>query len=349
MPVGCTPLSRQRELKESNVSRYLEGIGLLSPGERARLEAAGDGNINWVRRACAADGRSWILKQARPALERFPDYAASPERLVFEARYYEIVHPFDTDGVCPRILHMDPEQKVMVLEDLGDAERLDAAFARGADVTSALETLAAFLGRVHRETRDLDLAPRFANDEMRRLHGDHIFLLPYRENEFPLSEAVAAAARDVWTDTELVARIDAAYERYLTPTGPLVHADVQAGNVLLPQGRPVLLDAEIAHAGDAAFDPGTLMAHVWLGAAGRGAIDAGDATASRVWRAYAEAHGAANLPTFADAARYAGIELLRRSLGAARVAAIEQDTAALAAIELGRRLALDPPQSPDAL
>jgi 5-methylthioribose kinase len=165
---------------------------------------------------------------------------------------------------------------------------------------------------------------------MRRLHGDHIFALPLRPNDFPLSPALAARAAALQGDPALVAIADAAYARYLEPRGALVHGDVQAGNVLLAPRGPKLLDAEIAHVGDPAFDLGTLLAHLALPAlaAGRPARAAPvlEATAG----AYRAAGGEAPL---ADALRYAGLELLRRTIGAARVAAVERDEAALAVLE----------------
>jgi hypothetical protein len=61
----------------------------------------------------------------------------------------------------------------------------------------------------------------------------------------------------------------------------------------------------------------------------------------RCWRAYAEAHGEAELPALAGALRYAGLELLRRTVGAARVAAVAEDTAGLRVIDVGVALALE--------
>lgn len=328
----------QNALDESNVSEYLRGRGLLTPGEEAAVSAAGDGNINWVRRVRSRDGRSWILKQARPALERFPEYQVSTERLVFEARYYEQTQRFDRDRVRPEVLHFDEDERVLLLEDLGDAERLDRALARAAQLAAPLSRLAGFLGRVHAGTRDRALAARFANGEMQRLHGDHIFQLPYRENDFPLTPALRARAEAIWDDAELVDRIDAAYRRYLEPRGALVHADVQPGNVLLHPRGPVLLDAEIAHLGDPAFDVGILTAHLLLPAVARGDAAAGEALAEHTWSAYAQAHGPEGLPARDDVMRYAGIELLRRTLGAARVPAVAADAAGLAVVEAGLRL-----------
>jgi 5-methylthioribose kinase len=322
-------------LSEANLPDYLRKIGLLGAGEAARVEAAGDGNINWVRRVRASGdprgARSWVVKQARPALERFPEYRVGTERILFERRYLETARPCDAAGVLPVVHGFDAEARVLILDDLGDAERLDRALARGADVSAAAAELGAFLGRVHAAARDPALADAFANGEMQRLHGDHIFRLPLRPNDFPLSARVAERARALQADADLVRVADAAYARYLEPRGALVHGDVQAGNVLLPAGGPKLLDAEIAHLGDPAFDVGTLLAHLLLPAAARGALAPALPAAEAALEAYRAAHGP-GAPALAEAARYAGLELLRRTIGAARVPAVEGDEAALAVL-----------------
>jgi 5-methylthioribose kinase len=327
----------QRPLSDADLPAYLGGLGLVRPGERVSVEPAGDGNINWVRRARVDGGlspRSYILKQARPALERFPQYQAPTERIVCESRYLARVRPFDSEGVCPEVHRFDETNRVLVLEDLGQAERLDHALARGADVTAPLAALACFLARVHHGTRgDAGLAGAFANEAMQRLHGDHIFALPYQPNDFPLPPRTAERAEALRRDAALVAAAACAYQRYLTPVGALVHGDVQAGNILLPAGAVKLLDAEIAHVGDPAFDIGMLLAHALIPAAARG--DGAKPLLDDCWRAYAGAHGAAGLPALADALRYAGFELLRRCIGAARLPAVAEDAAGLRVIERG--------------
>ena len=332
----CGLTGMQLQLGEENLPDYLRSLGLLGPGEGASVERAGDGNINWVRRVRVSrkgspGGRSWIVKQARPALERFPEYRVSTERIVFEHRYGERARPFDADGVLPRVHAFDPEARVLVLEDLGGAERMDHALARGAELAEAAACLGAFLGRVHAGTREPGLANAFANDAMRRLHGDHIFQLPLRENDFPLPPGVLARARALREDAELVRLADAAYARYLEPAGALVHGDVQAGNVLLAASGPKLLDAEIAHVGDPAFDVGTLVAHLALPAAAEGRPSAALPAVEAAWSAYRVAHGP-GAPPLADALRYAGLELLRRTIGAARAAAALSSDAGLAVL-----------------
>jgi 5-methylthioribose kinase len=320
-------------LDDSTLPDYLQRLGWLGSGEPAAVEKAGDGNINWVRRV-RAGGRSVVVKQARPQLERFPEYEAPTERIVCEARYWEIARPLDRDGVAPGVVAFDAASRVLLLEDLGDAPRLDVAMAQGVDASPAAERLARFLGAVHAATAgDTMLARRFPNDGMRRLHGDHIFVLPFHANEFALDPPVRARAEAIWRDGRVCEAAAQAYDRYLEPRGALVHGDVQAGNVLLAARGAVLLDAEIAHVGDPAFDLGTLFAHLWLPPVAAAVAPTANAALDAAWRGYVAARPGAGAPLRADAMRYAAIEMLRRTIGAARVAVVADAAASLRVID----------------
>ncbi len=330
----------QLRLDERNLPDYLRSLGLVSHASVVEVLPAGDGNINWVRRAVALEfGHSWIVKQARSALEAFPEYTAPTERIEFEARYFGLVSNFDDGPICPRIEHFDVENSVLVLEDLSDSHRMDDLLGLNRNVTEAAAKLAGFLGRVHDGTSAGDLAGSFQNHAMQRLHGDHIFFLPYRDNDFPLSPAIAEIAASIRDNANLVSIIDAAYRRYLDPRGALVHADVQPSNILIKAGAPKLLDAEIAHIGDPAFDIGILLAHLRLASIARKSrVDI-----SCVWDAYANGFTKTKSPLFRDVARYAGIEMLRRMLGAARAFGAERDECARRVIAFGTRLIESPP------
>ncbi len=327
----------QTFLTDASLPDYLVRLGVVADAAGITVEPAGDGNINWVRRARDANGPSWIVKQARPSLERFPEYQAPTERIVFEHRYYEKTRDLPGAGICPHVIAFDEAERVLILEDAGAVPRLDEVLARGEQPLGVLEALGAFLGAVHAATRQPGLASEFANDGMRRLHGEHIFDLPFRANEFPLPPEVNERAVAIQGDTALVEIAAAAYRRYLEPRGALVHADVQGGNVLLGGRGTKLLDAEIAHVGDPAFDVGTLAAHVLLPAVAARDAGRGVAGVRAVWRAYVAAHGS-QIPAFRDVVRYAGIEMMRRTIGAARVAAVAAPDAALRVIDFAARL-----------
>jgi aminoglycoside phosphotransferase (APT) family kinase protein len=184
---------------------------------------------------------------------------------------------------------------------------------------------------------------------MRQLHGEHIFVLPFRGGDFPLSPAIARRARMIAADAALLGRIESAWVRYRELAQALVHGDVQPTNVLVAAGMPKLLDAEIAHVGDPAFDVGQLAGHLWLRALARGDARAAAPAVSALWSSYSEAAGGALEFEFGDALAHAGIEMLRRTLGAARVPEVSRDEIGLRVIDAGRAWVLAPPAHPSLL
>jgi 5-methylthioribose kinase len=323
-------------LDDAGLPAWLEARGvLLAAG--ARVEPAGDGNINWVRRVTAADGARVIVKQARPALERFPQYRVDTARIVFEARYGAVLRRMvpGQARVLPKLVLFDEPERVLVMEDVSPAERLDSLLDGGRAEPATLFALGEFLGAVHRTTAAEAplLAREFANDEMRRLHGEHIFTLPFEPNDFPIEPRLRALADEALAKPRVRAEIAALRASYYESRESLVHGDVQAGNVLVQGERPRLLDAEIAHVGDPAFDLGQAFAHVHVHR-----VRARDAGACETCEKALVDGYAPDRPLLARARRYAGVEILRRAIGAARLVLLGTTARAERALDLGTAL-----------
>ncbi|MEM9352674.1 MAG: phosphotransferase [Planctomycetota bacterium] len=327
-------------LTDENLPHFLAASGWLSGEENVAVEPAGDGNINFVRRVTKPSGESVIVKQARPELERFPEYRVTTDRMLFEHRYGKLVRQLAprAAAILPAVYHFDTGSRVMVMEDLGDGARLDQVLAGGGAPVEAMHKLGECLATVHCGTAAAvtDLAEEFRNEEMQRLHGEHIFTLPYQENPFPIPVRVREHAEGLLTQQvrERIASLRACY--YGTPAA-LVHGDVQSGNVVLQGNSPRLLDAEIAHLGDPAFDLGTALAHlhfhVPLHADAAGLLKAAGALVEG-YRLGATAQGERPPAAFwIRAEQYAAVELLRRTLGAARHAVVQDDEAAVAVLD----------------
>ncbi len=313
-------------LDDRSLRAYVRELALFPRNDPVEIEPAGDGNINFVRRI-RGPSSSVILKHARSRLEKFPEYAAPTERLLHEHAYGEVVGELAPEEalLLPHVLHFDPEARVLVLEDLSSCPRLQEELLAGRCPEEAFARLGQFLGKVHQATGrcSKQLEARFTNEEMRALHGEHIFSLPFAPNDFDVSAKLRAEAASLLTPSHRK-RIGSLRESYYQSCTALVHADVQPANILL--GRvPKLLDAEIAHVGDPAFDLGTLLAHLYLHAhlIGEEALRGADRA---IVRAYVAAGGLE--VDLARSRAYAGVEMLRRTLGAARVPAIETDGAA---------------------
>ncbi len=310
-------------IDDVSVLEYVRKHALLPEGGALRVAGEGDGNINYVRRVQAVGGPSVVVKHARPTLERFPEYRAPVERIHFEHAYFEVVRSVVPDEkILPRILHFDPSAALLVLEDLGTVPRLEDALLDGEVPEDALHAIGRYLASVHDATRPIAprLVSRFRNDEMRRLHGEHIFSLPFEPNDFPVPTAVREEASRL-IDAAVRRRIDELRRAYYGSAEALVHGDVQPTNILLTPHGQRLLDAEIAHVGDPAFDLGVLLGHLRMHTSGD----------HRGQAALLAGYGG-SLQQLERALAYGAVEMLRRTLGAARVRAVSDPATAIAVL-----------------
>lgn len=308
-------------LGERDLVAWLERAGVLEPGSGARVERAGRGNLNFVRRVRAADGRSWVVKQAPPHVEGFPQYPLPSERIEFEQRYARVVPGLlaRAEPLVPGVLHFDAQACVLVMEDLGDAESLDARLARGEAPVEALVRLGESLAEIHARSalRADALEPHFRNSGMRQLNGLQMFEAPYAEAVPGLASELEAARQALLGAAPLRARVEQLSRSYARAREALVHGDAKAPNVLVQGTRPRLIDAEFAHLGDPAFDLGVALGHLFLYTAEPRARAAFEPAWQALLRGYAGAAGRAE--SVERALRFAGAIAIAHVVGPSRV------------------------------
>jgi 5-methylthioribose kinase len=295
------------------VRRLLAAGGWIAADEPVLACApAGAGNMNLTLRV-TTPGRTLIVKQARPWVERYDHIAAPPERSDYERRFYERV-----GGIAavarrmPRLLGADPSARVLVLEDLGAASDCTGMY-RGETLDRAeLRELATYLRALHDATRGAP-DPAFANRGMRALNHAHIFEVPLApehdrglERFEPGLTAAAAALRD---DDGYRRRLRATGERYRADGPCLVHGDFFPGSWLRAAAGTRVIDPEFCFHGDAELDVGCAVAHLVLA----------DAAADAVEGFVAAYDGDAPARDAAWTARYAAAEIMRRILGVAQL------------------------------
>src|SRR5437660_1416413 len=114
------------------VARFLAERKWLEPGETfVACEKAGEGNMNLTLRI-RTDRRSFILKQARPWVEKYDFIAAPWDRGVVEQRFYERVRAVpEVARLMPRFLHGDAGARAIALEDYPGARDLTSVYHGG--------------------------------------------------------------------------------------------------------------------------------------------------------------------------------------------------------------------------
>lgn len=299
------------------LERFLRDRGWLSAGESLLSVAApGEGNMNLVLRAVTSS-RSFILKQARPWVEKYPTIGAPAGRAEVEIAFYQAAssRPSLRDRM-PRLLGHDRSSGLLVLEDLGSARDFTSLYRGGRLGEPDLSDLVSYLAELHRPVDTDSAATRlFTNRDMRALNHEHIFRLPLvRDNGLDLDRitpGLGDAAASLKDDTSYLGAVRRLGSSYLEDGPALVHGDYFPGSWLRTDSGIRVIDFEFCFLGTAAFDVGVMLAHLHLS---RQPIALGEALLS----SYRERTGAGE-PFLDLSRRFAGCEIMRRLIGVAQL------------------------------
>ncbi|TNF25969.1 MAG: aminoglycoside phosphotransferase [Bacteroidetes bacterium] len=252
-----------------SVESYLKGSQFMLPEERLlRLEVAGEGNMNVVLRA-TTDQRSFILKQPRPWVRKFPSVAAPISRINVEYQFYRTVR---SNAVIreytPEVYWFDEENLILCMEDLGPSSDFTNIYRKDTGLQrSQMADIARVVSELHFQFKDMPDSERVQNLELRQLNHAHIFQLPLEANNgFDLDAVIPgmqAATVKFRTDEVLKKRAKELGEVYLGDSGNrLLHGDYYPGSWLNTEKGFRMIDPEFCFTGPAEFELAVCVAHL---------------------------------------------------------------------------------------
>lgn len=297
----------------AEIERYVVARGLVGAGGvPIAVERAGAGNMNLALRIRPAAGRSFIVKQGRPWVEKYPHIPAPFERTLVEAAFYAAVRAdARVAHRMPAVLHADRVNHVLVLEDVGGACDFTSIYADAQMPAAAVDALLEWLEHLAAVQIPAEDRAVFANRAMRALNHEHIFRVPLREmNGLGLdgiTHGLQSAASELIGDRVYCDAVDALGRRYLADGGTLVHGDYFPGSWLNAPDGIRIIDPEFCFLGDPEFDCGVLAAHLIIAHCDPQAL-----------QSVAAAAGRRGLDLSLVAA-YAGVEIMRRLIGVAQL------------------------------
>ncbi|NKC00815.1 MAG: phosphotransferase [Pseudomonadales bacterium] len=300
--------------------------------EFMELTPAGEGNMNWVRRATLASGGSMILKQSLPYVAKYPGIPAPIERIEVERAFYAAIAETALAEQTPTVIGFDATSHTLCLEDLGSASDLTTLYAPSAtDTNQTIAVLLSWLSDLH--AVDVADPNDFLNKAMRQLNHEHIFALPFqKENGLEFSSALT----EVWEvllTRDLRDQAMQLGQRYLceeTKNGCLLHGDFYPGSWLsTPSGSFAVIDPEFAFYGPAEFDVGVLWAHLLFAGFSHPQV-------ASLLDNYQGPPGFSNTL----AGQFAGVEILRRLFGVAQLPLSMDDGEKISLASTAKELAL---------
>jgi tRNA A-37 threonylcarbamoyl transferase component Bud32 len=221
------------------------GVAMLDAPDAHRILAGGISNKTVrIRRIEPPD---WVLKQALPKLRVTDDWYCDPVRIHREAEALRMLGKVLPAGTVPAFVFEDPIHHVLAIEAVPvPNENWKALLLAGEIDPAMVDQFGATLGRLH---AGFD-GEKYPHDGALR---DRTFFESLRIAPYYETTAARAPEAAPFLD-DLVART-----RRVAVT--LVHGDYSPKNVLVHAGRLVVLDHEVAHIGDPAFDVGFALTH----------------------------------------------------------------------------------------
>ena len=224
---------------------YLRGEGWLASDENPGFKTLTGGVSNRAVLVQREPGRSdWVIKQALAKLRVAIDWFSAPQRIQREAAALQWLGVIIPDHV-PAFVFLDEQRHILAMSAVPQPHRnWKTALLQGQSDRQHARQFGSLLAQIHSAKQPalkVDFADRRFFEELR--------LEPYYSYTAEQLPEAADFLHGLIADTRA---------RRLC----LVHGDYSPKNVLIADGRLVILDFEVAHFGDPAFDIGFAMTHL---------------------------------------------------------------------------------------
>ena len=237
-------------LSPHNLPDYLVRCGLARVGDHVTARELGGGVSNIVLAIEWANDprRRWVAKQSLGKLRVQDDWRSDRGRVFRGAEAIQVLHPFLGDSV-PEVEHVDRENFlfIMTAAPVGSTAWKDLLLAGQVSLGVAQEVGSLLARMITITSTGGGLRQRFED----RAVFDQLRIDPYYRTAASRNRDVGPELRELIADSWAVQTA-------------LVHGDYSPKNILVRGDHIFLIDFEVVHWGDPAFDSGFLLNHLVL-------------------------------------------------------------------------------------
>jgi 5-methylthioribose kinase len=226
---------------------YLRERGIIHALEHPVIRKLEGGVSNRVVLVKPQGSKPFVLKQALEKLRVQVDWFCTPARIEREALALRYLSELAPPGSAPAFMFEDKANHLLAMAEVPEPhQNWKQMLLAGNLVQDHLEQFGLLLGCIHSRSARASRALLKLFDD--RAVFETLRLEPYYRYTASQIPESAAFLNQLIADT-LACRVC------------LVHGDYSPKNILVHDGRLVLLDCEVMHFGDPAFDIGFSLAH----------------------------------------------------------------------------------------
>ena len=290
----------------SEIEKYLKKeLNIFSSDEQIHnIEVPGEGNMNVVLRV-ETNKKSFILKQSRPYVNKYPNIKNSEKRIIVEDQFYELIIKSEIQKFFPKKIDFIKKDLILLIEDLGQCRDMSYLYSSKNMNLDHFNSLIYILESIHKTK--VNSFP--SNYSLKELNHEHIFVLPFQKNDFQLDDIQSGLKKlstYITNDSNINDVVKRIGDMYLKVGNTLLHGDYYPGSWMQKDDNVYVIDPEFSHLGFKEFDLGVMAAHLTM-------ITESEDYLNKIIKAYSE-----NIDK-SIFYKVSGIEIIRRIIGLAQL------------------------------
>lgn len=261
-------------MKDEDVTEYVkEKLDIFEEDESLICDEIGDGNLNYVFHVRNDVGdKSVIVKQSGHTARISSDIKLSTDRIKIESSAL-MLHGKYAEGHAPEVYLYDDVMKCCVMEDLSDHTILRDALIEFQTFPLLADHLSTFMVQTLLPTTDVimehkakkEQVKQYINPELCEISEDLVYSEPYHDynNRNELFEPIELWIKEkIYEDDAL--RLEAAKLKFdfMTNAQALIHGDLHTGSVFVTETSTKVIDPEFSFYGPIGYDVGNVVANL---------------------------------------------------------------------------------------
>lgn len=349
-------MTTRDNLEKKLIDLVLEKTNLFDHTEDINIAEVGDGNVNYIYRVNNGD-KSVIVKFADDFIRDSDTRALSTKRNEIEyeiLRRQDLLCP----NSVPKVYFYSEEMNCIVMEDLSDFDVLREGLKEYKTYPHLATAMSRFLYDVLFKTTDLvmdeaekkELAGELVNIDMCEISERLVFTEPYMNNQGLnryASENNDFVQETLYNNEELKLEVAKLKNKFMNNTQSMIHGDLHSGSIFISNDDFKVFDPEFSFYGPMGYDIGNVVASLaisyvvaelenieetksyrdWLVTTIKDMLDGFISIYNEEYSQDVNTHMFNNeafksyylKDIIADTAGYAGTEMIRRTVGVAKV------------------------------
>ena len=256
-------------IKEKILDYLFDNLDIFTSRENVEINEVGDGNVNYIFRV-NDDKNSVIVKFSDDYIRGSSTRKLSSVRSRIETEILNYQFKL-SDGLAPEIYSYSEKENFIVMEDLSDHKVLREAVKLKEIYPGFGKEVAKFLYNTLFKTTDLvmdikekkETVARFVNYDMCEISERLVFTEPYMNNQGLNSfteENKNFIEKNITNNKELLLEVAKLKQKFMTKSESMIHGYLHSGSIFINERGIKVFDPEFAFYGPMGYDIGNILA-----------------------------------------------------------------------------------------